>query len=45
MQGQALVILTRIVQDNNFCKAFINERIYFGLFGPINPNGDNFIIR
>jgi hypothetical protein len=43
--GQALVILTKIVQDNNFCKAFTNERFFFGLFGPLNPNNNNFITR
>jgi hypothetical protein len=43
--GRALVILTEIVQDDNFCKAFTNERFFFGLFGLLNPDDDNFITR
>jgi hypothetical protein len=43
--GRALVILTKIVQDDNFRKAFTNERFLFGFFGPLNPDDDNFITR
>ena len=45
VSGRAMVILTEIVQDNNFCKAFTNECFFFGLFGPLNPDDDNFITR
>jgi hypothetical protein len=45
VSGRALVILTEIVQDDNFRKAFTNERFLFGLFGPLNPDDDNFITR
>ncbi|PVH75962.1 glycosyltransferase family 2 protein, partial [Cadophora sp. DSE1049] len=45
VSGRALVIRIKIVQDNNFCKAFTNERFFFGLFGLLNPNDDNFITR
>jgi hypothetical protein len=45
VSGRALVILTEIVQDDNFRKAFTNERFLFGLFGPLNPDDDNFIAR
>ena len=44
VSGRALVILTEIL-DNNFCKAFTNEYFFFGLFGPLNPDDDNFITR
>jgi hypothetical protein len=44
VSGRALVILTKIGQDNNFCKAFTNECFFFGLFGLLNPDDDNFII-
>jgi hypothetical protein len=40
--GRAIVILTKIL-DNNFYKAFIKEYFFFGLFGPLNPNNNNFI--
>jgi hypothetical protein len=43
--GQVIVILTKIVQDNNFCKVFTNECFFFGLFSPLNPDNDNFITR
>jgi cellulose synthase/poly-beta-1,6-N-acetylglucosamine synthase-like glycosyltransferase len=45
VSGRALVILTEIIQDDNFRKAFTNERFLFGLFGPLNPDDDNFITR
>jgi hypothetical protein len=45
VSGRALVILTEIVQDDNFRKAFTNDRFLFGLFGPLNPDDDNFITR
>jgi Glycosyltransferase like family 2 len=45
VSGRALVILTEIVQDGNFRKVFTNERFLFGLFGPLNPDDDNFITR
>jgi len=45
VSGRALLILTEIVQDNNFCKAFTNKWFLFGLFGPLNPDDDNFITR
>jgi hypothetical protein len=44
VSGRAMVILIEIL-DNNFCKAFIKEYFFFGLFGPLNPDDDNFIIR
>jgi hypothetical protein len=45
VSGRALVILTEIVQDDNFRKAFTNKRFFFGLFGPLNPDNNNFITR
>jgi hypothetical protein len=45
VSGRALVILSEIVQDNNFCKAFTNECFFFSLFGLLNPDDDNFITR
>jgi len=39
-----MVILTEIL-DNNFYKAFTNEYFFFGLFGLLNPDDDNFITR
>ena len=45
VSGRALVILSEIVQDNNFCKAFTSEYFFFGLFGLLNPDDDNFITR
>lgn len=44
VSGRAMVILTEIL-DNNFYKAFTNEYFFFGLFGPLNPDDDNFITR
>jgi hypothetical protein len=45
VSGRALVVLTKIVQEDNFRKAFTNESFFFGLFGPLNPDDDNFITR
>jgi hypothetical protein len=44
VSGRAIVILTEIL-DNNFCKAFTKEYFFFGLFGPLNPDDNNFIIH
>ncbi|PMD55484.1 glycosyltransferase family 2 protein [Hyaloscypha bicolor E] len=32
ISGQVMVILSEIIQDNNFHKAFTNEHFFFGLF-------------
>jgi hypothetical protein len=44
ISGRVMIILSKIVQDNNFCKAFTSEYFFFGLFSPLNPDDDNFII-
>ena len=45
VSGRAMLVLTEIVQDNNFRNAFNKESFFFGLFGPLHPDDDNFITR
>jgi hypothetical protein len=45
ISSRASMIRTEIVQDATFLPEFLNERFFFGLFGPLNPDDDNFIIR
>jgi hypothetical protein len=45
VSGRAMVILAEIVQDPRFIVEFTNERFFFGIFGPLNPDDDNFITR
>ncbi|OBT38936.1 hypothetical protein VE00_10564 [Pseudogymnoascus sp. WSF 3629] len=45
ISSRTAIILAEIVQDPKFIKQFINERFFFGLFGPLSPDDDNFITR
>jgi Glycosyltransferase like family 2 len=45
VSGRTSVIRTEIVQDPAFMEGFTNERFFFGKFGPLNADDDNFITR
>lgn len=45
VSGRAMAILTSVIQDPEFIRRFTNEYFFFGLFGPIAADDDNFITR
>ncbi|OJJ50241.1 hypothetical protein ASPZODRAFT_139554 [Penicilliopsis zonata CBS 506.65] len=45
VSGRTSVLRTVILQDPDFIAGFTNERFFFGLFGPLNADDDNFITR
>ncbi|RVX70810.1 hypothetical protein B0A52_05461 [Exophiala mesophila] len=45
ISGRSCAYRSHILQDPNFIDGFTNERFFFGLFGPLNPDDDNFITR
>jgi hypothetical protein len=45
VSGRTAAHRTRVLQDRAFLRAFTNERFFFGLFGPLNADDDNFITR
>lgn len=45
VSGRAMAIRTSVIQDPEFVRRFTNEYFFFGLFGPIAADDDNFITR
>lgn len=45
LSGRTSAHRTEILQDPAFIDGFSNEMFFFGKFGPINPDDDNFITR
>lgn len=45
ISGRTAAYRTEIFADDDFQRGFQNERFFFGLFGPLNPDDDNFITR
>ncbi|KAI1615097.1 nucleotide-diphospho-sugar transferase, partial [Exophiala viscosa] len=45
ISGRTCLYRTAILQDPDFLKAYLNERFFFGKFGPLNADDDNYITR
>ncbi|KAI9373595.1 glycosyltransferase like family 2-domain-containing protein [Aspergillus egyptiacus] len=45
VSGRTSAHRSSILTDPNFLHAFTNERFFFGKFGPLNADDDNFITR
>lgn len=45
ISGRTSLHRTKILQDEKFLQNFTNERFFFGLCGPLNPDDDNYITR
>lgn len=45
ISGRTCAYRSHILQDQAFIEKFTNERFFFGMFGPLNPDDDNFITR
>lgn len=45
VSGRTSAIRTEIVNTSDFLSFFENERFFFGLFGPLNPDDDNAISK
>ncbi|KKA31075.1 hypothetical protein TD95_004595 [Thielaviopsis punctulata] len=45
ISGRTAVYRTEIVQSESFMRKFTNERFFFGMYGPLNADDDNFITR
>lgn len=45
VSGRAMAIRTSVIQDPKFVRRFTNEYFFFGFFGPIAADDDNFITR
>lgn len=45
ISGRTVVHRTEILNDPAFLAGFTNERFFFGKFGPLNADDDNFITR
>ncbi|ROV90924.1 hypothetical protein VMCG_09965 [Cytospora schulzeri] len=45
VSGRTSAIRTEILQNKDFRAGFQNERFFFGLLGPLNPDDDNYITR
>jgi hypothetical protein len=43
--GRTYAVRTFVLKDPKFRYNFTNERFFFGLFGPLNADDDNFITR
>uniref|UniRef100_A0A093VSB1 Hyaluronan synthase 1 n=2 Tax=Talaromyces marneffei TaxID=37727 RepID=A0A093VSB1_TALMA len=43
--GRTSAHRTSILQSPNFLEGYLNERFFFGLFGPLNCDDDNYITR
>lgn len=43
--GRTSAHRTSILQSPEFLKGYLNERFFFGLFGPLNCDDDNYITR
>lgn len=45
VSGRTSVIRASIAMEDEFINGFVNERFFFGLCGPLNPDDDNYITR
>lgn len=45
ISGRTSLHRTEILQHKDFVPGFTNERFFFGLFGPLNADDDNYITR
>ncbi|KAK3904285.1 glycosyltransferase [Staphylotrichum tortipilum] len=45
VSGRTCAIRTEILQHPDFLPGYTNERFFFGLFGPLNPDDDNYCTR
>ena len=45
ISGRTAAYRTEVFADPAFQEGFTNEKFFFGLFGPLNPDDDNFITR
>jgi cellulose synthase/poly-beta-1,6-N-acetylglucosamine synthase-like glycosyltransferase len=45
VSGRTCALRTEILQHPEFLPGYTNERFFFGLFGPLNPDDDNYITR
>jgi hypothetical protein len=45
LSGRSVFVRAKIVMDPDFQRHFVNERVFFGLFGPLNVDDDNCIAR
>ncbi|KAL2125617.1 hypothetical protein VTJ04DRAFT_1982 [Mycothermus thermophilus] len=45
VSGRSCAIRSEILQRKDFLKGYTNERFFFGLFGPLNADDDNYITR
>lgn len=45
VSGRTSAILTAIIQNNDFRQGYSNEMFFFGWFGPLNPDDDNYVVR
>lgn len=45
ISGRTNILRTGIIQDPAFRQAYVNERFFLGLFGPLAADDDNFIVR
>lgn len=45
ISGRTNIIRTHVIQDAGFREGYTNERFFFGLFGPIAADDDNYIVR
>lgn len=45
VSGRTSAILTDILQNKDFRQGYSNEMFFFGCFGPLNPDDDNYVVR
>ena len=45
ISGRTCLYRTRILQDETFLSGYLNEMFFFGQFGPLNADDDNYITR
>lgn len=45
VSGRTSAILTAILQNEDFYQGYCNEMFFFGWFGPLNPDDDNYVVR
>lgn len=45
LSGRTCAYRTEILQDAGFLAGYVNERFFFGKFGPLNADDDNYITR
>lgn len=45
VSGRTSAILTAILQNKGFRQGYNNEMFFFGWFGPLNPDDDNYVVR